>query len=98
LIEVVFPQADEPLRDSVRCGQALALMDKAALVVALSRYGRRMVVTASSETDCHVPDRQGQLVELAATVVARRWRASSGPGPHERSDQRVDVWNGWGTW
>ena len=51
-------------------GQALALMDKAAFVVA-SRYARRSVVTASSEkVDFHVPVKQGQLVELVARVVS----------------------------
>ncbi|MBN9159787.1 MAG: acyl-CoA thioesterase [Myxococcales bacterium 68-20] len=51
-------------------GQALALMDKAAFVVA-SRYARRTVVTRSSErVDFHVPVRQGQLVELVARIAA----------------------------
>lgn len=69
LIEVVFPQQTNHY-GTLFGGQALALMDKAAFVVA-SRYARRMVVTASSEkTDFHVPVRQGQLVELVARVVA----------------------------
>ncbi len=69
LIEVVFPQQTNHY-GTLFGGQALALMDKAAFVVA-SRYARRMVVTASSEkTDFHVPVRQGQLVELIATVIA----------------------------
>lgn len=68
LIEVVFPQQTNHYR-TLFGGQALALMDKAAFVVA-SRYARRMVVTASSEkTDFHVPVRQGQLVDLVATIV-----------------------------
>ncbi|MFV8753519.1 acyl-CoA thioesterase [Nannocystaceae bacterium ST9] len=51
-------------------GQALALMDKAAFMLA-SRYARATVVTASSEkVDFHVPVRQGQLVELVARIVA----------------------------
>jgi uncharacterized protein (TIGR00369 family) len=51
-------------------GQALALMDKAAFIVA-SRFARRTVVTASSEkVDFHVPVRQGQLVELIAKVIS----------------------------
>jgi acyl-CoA hydrolase len=51
-------------------GQALALMDKAAFIVA-SRYSRCAVVTASSEKcDFHVPVRQGQLIELCARVAA----------------------------
>jgi acyl-CoA hydrolase len=69
LIEMVFPQQTNHY-GTLFGGQALALMDKAAFVVA-SRYARRMVVTASSEkTDFHVPVRQGQLVELIATVIA----------------------------
>ncbi len=69
LIEVVFPQQTNHY-GTLFGGQALALMDKAAFVVA-SRYARRTVVTASSEkTDFHVPVRQGQLVELVARVVA----------------------------
>lgn len=69
LIEVVFPQQTNHY-GTLFGGQALALMDKAAFVVA-SRYARRMVVTASSEkTNFHVPVRQGQLVELIATVIA----------------------------
>ncbi|HLL22056.1 MAG TPA: acyl-CoA thioesterase [Kofleriaceae bacterium] len=69
LIEVVFPQQTNHY-GTLFGGQALALMDKAAFVVA-SRYARRMVVTASSEkTDFHVPVRQGQLVELVATIIA----------------------------
>jgi len=69
LIEMVFPQQTNHY-GTLFGGQALALMDKAAFVVA-SRYARRMVVTASSEkTEFHVPVRQGQLVELIATVIA----------------------------
>jgi uncharacterized protein (TIGR00369 family) len=69
LIEMVFPQQTNHY-GTLFGGQALALMDKAAFVVA-SRYARRMVVTASSEkTDFHVPVRQGQLVELIARVTA----------------------------
>lgn len=69
LIEMVFPQQTNHY-GTLFGGQALALMDKAAFVVA-SRYARRTVVTASSEkTDFHVPVRQGQLVELVARVVA----------------------------
>lgn len=68
LIEVVFPQQTNHY-GTLFGGQALALMDKAAFVVA-SRYARRMVVTARSEkTDFHVPVRQGQLVELIARIV-----------------------------
>jgi acyl-CoA hydrolase len=69
MVEVVFPQQTNHY-GTLFGGQALALMDKAAFVVA-SRYARRMVVTASTEkTDFHVPVKQGQLIELVATVVA----------------------------
>jgi uncharacterized protein (TIGR00369 family) len=69
LIEMVFPEQTNHY-GTLFGGQALALMDKAAFVVA-SRYARRTVVTASSEKcDFHVPVRQGQLVELVARVVA----------------------------
>jgi uncharacterized protein (TIGR00369 family) len=69
LIEMVFPEQTNHY-GTLFGGQALALMDKAAFVVA-SRYARRTVVTASSEkVDFHVPVRQGQLVELVARVVA----------------------------
>lgn len=68
LIEMVFPQQTNHY-GTLFGGQALALMDKAAFIVA-SRYARRTVVTASSEKcDFHVPVRQGQLVELTARVV-----------------------------
>ena len=69
LVEMVFPRQTDHY-GTLFGGQARALMDKAAFVVA-SRYARRMVVTASSEkTEFHVPVRQGQLVELIATVIA----------------------------
>lgn len=69
LIEMVFPEQTNHY-GTLFGGQALALMDKAAFIVA-SRYARRAVVTASSERcDFHVPVRQGQLVELTARVVA----------------------------
>lgn len=69
LVEMVFPEQTNHY-GTLFGGQALALMDKAAFVVA-SRYARRTVVTASSEKcDFHVPVRQGQLVELLARVVA----------------------------
>ena len=68
LIEMVFPGQTNHF-GTLFGGQALALMDKAAFIVA-SRYARRTVVTASSEKcDFHVPVRQGQLVELDARVV-----------------------------
>lgn len=69
VIEMVFPEQTNHY-GTLFGGQALALMDKAAFIVA-SRYARRTVVTASSERcDFHVPVRQGQLVELTARVVA----------------------------
>ena len=69
LVEMVFPEQTNHY-GTLFGGQALALMDKAAFVVA-SRYARRTVVTASSEkVDFHVPVRQGQLVELVTRVVA----------------------------
>ena len=69
LVEMVFPTQTNHY-GTLFGGQALALMDKAAFVVA-SRYARRTVVTASSEKcDFHVPVRQGQLVELIARVIA----------------------------
>jgi len=68
LIEMVFPEQTNHY-GTLFGGQALALMDKAAFIVA-SRYARRTVVTASSEKcDFHVPVRQGQLIELIARVV-----------------------------
>ena len=68
LVEMVFPGQTNHY-GTLFGGQALALMDKAAFIVA-SRYARRTVVTASSEKcDFRVPVRQGQLVELIARVV-----------------------------
>ncbi len=69
LVEMVFPEQTNHY-GTLFGGQALALMDKAAFVVA-SRYARRTVVTASSEKcDFHVPVRQGQLIELVTRVVS----------------------------
>lgn len=69
LVEMVFPGQTNHY-GTLFGGQAMALMDKAAFIVA-SRYARRTVVTASSEKcDFHVPVRQGQLVELRASVVS----------------------------
>lgn len=68
LIEMVFPQQTNHY-GTLFGGQALALMDKAAFVVA-SRYARRTVVTASSERcDFEVPVQQGQVIELIARVI-----------------------------
>ena len=69
LWEIVFPDHANHL-GTLFGGQALAWMDKAAFVAA-TRFSRRTVVTARSEqVDFHVPVRQGQLVELVATVEA----------------------------
>jgi acyl-CoA hydrolase len=69
LIEMVFPEQTNHY-GTLFGGQALALMDKAAFIVA-SRYARRSVVTACSEKcEFHVPVRQGQLVDLRARVVS----------------------------
>src|SRR5215469_16362169 len=69
MLEMVFPDHTNHY-GTLFGGQALALMDKAAFIVA-SRYARRTVVTASSEKcDFHVPVRQGQLIELHARIVA----------------------------
>ncbi len=68
MMEMVFPEQTNHY-GTLFGGQAMALMDKAAFLVA-SRYARRNVVTASNERcDFHVPVRQGQLVELNAEVV-----------------------------
>ena len=68
-VEMVFPEQTNHY-GTLFGGQALALMDKAAFLVA-SRYARRTVVTASSERiDFHVAVRQGQMVELVGRVVA----------------------------
>jgi acyl-CoA hydrolase len=67
LWEIVFPDHANHL-GTLFGGQALAWMDKAAFLAA-TRFSRRTVVTARSEQiDFHVPVRQGQLVELVATV------------------------------
>lgn len=68
LIDMVFPGQTNH-RGALFGGEALALMDKAAFVVA-SRYSRRNVVTARAErTDFTVPIQTGQLVEVEATIV-----------------------------
>src|SRR3954449_4725089 len=68
LIEVVFPQQTNHY-GTLFGGQALALMDKAAFMVA-SRFSRLPVVTASTEkVDFHAPVKQGQLVELVSRIV-----------------------------
>ena len=68
-VDMVFPEQANHY-GTLFGGQALALMDKAAFVVA-SRFARRTVVTASSEkVDFHVPVKVGQLVELVAQVAS----------------------------
>lgn len=69
LVEMVFPEQTNHY-GTLFGGEAMALMDKAAFIVA-SRYARRTVVTASIEgCEFHVPVRQGQLVELVTRIVA----------------------------
>lgn len=69
LIDMVFPGQTNH-RGSLFGGEALAMMDKAAFVVA-SRYARRNVVTARAErTDFAVPIATGQLVDVQASIVA----------------------------
>ena len=68
LMEMVFPEQANHY-GTLFGGQALALMDKAAFMVA-SRWARLPVVTASTEkVDFHAPVKQGQLVELVSRVV-----------------------------
>jgi acyl-CoA hydrolase len=69
LLEMVFPQQANHY-GTLFGGQALALMDKGAFMVA-SRYTRLPVVTVSTEKiDFYAPVKQGQLAELHARVVA----------------------------
>ncbi len=69
LQDIVFPDHANHL-GTLFGGQALAWMDKAAFIAA-SRYARRTVVTArSDQIDFSRPIRQGQLVDITATVVA----------------------------
>lgn len=69
LVEMVFPEQTNHY-GTLFGGQALALMDKAAFIVA-SRFTRTTMVTASSERiDFHLPVRQGQLAELIARVIS----------------------------
>jgi len=69
LMEMVFPEQTNHY-GTLFGGQALALMDKAAFMVA-SRYARLPVVTRSTEKiDFHGPVRQGQLVELVSRIAS----------------------------
>ncbi len=68
LLDMVFPGQTNH-RGTLFGGVALALMDKAAFIVA-SRYARRNVVTArAGQTDFNVAIAIGQLVELHANIV-----------------------------
>lgn len=71
VVEIVFPGQTNHY-GTLFGGQALALMDKAAFIVA-SRFARCTMVTASSErVDFHVPVYTGHLVELVSRVVSTR--------------------------
>ncbi len=68
LVDIVFPGQTNH-RGSLFGGEALALMDKAAFIVA-SRYARRNVVTASADkTEFTVPIEVGQLVEIQSRIA-----------------------------
>lgn len=68
LIDIVFPGQTNHT-GTLFGGEALAMMDKAAFVVA-SRYSRRNVVTARADrSDFSVAIQVGRLVEVEATVV-----------------------------
>ncbi|MEJ1962685.1 MAG: acyl-CoA thioesterase [Gammaproteobacteria bacterium] len=68
IAEIVFP-GETNHYGTLFGGRALALMDKAAFIVA-SRFTRRAVVTACSErADFHAPVHQGELVEIIARLV-----------------------------
>jgi acyl-CoA hydrolase len=69
MIEMVFPDQTNHY-GTLFGGHALRLMDKAAFVAA-PRYARRTVVTACSErVDFKNAVHHGNLIELAAKVVA----------------------------
>jgi len=71
IMEMVFP-GEANHYGTLFGGQALAMMDKAAFMVA-SRFARLPVVSASTEKiDFHAPVRQGELVELVSRVVETR--------------------------
>ena len=68
IVDMVFPEQTNHY-GTLFGGVALALMDKAAFVVA-SRYARRSVVTACSErVNFERPIREGHLVEAHARLV-----------------------------
>jgi acyl-CoA hydrolase len=69
MVEMVFPEQTNHY-GTLFGGQALALMDKAAFIVA-SRFARLTLVTASTERiDFHSAVKQGQLVELVAKIIS----------------------------
>jgi acyl-CoA hydrolase len=68
LMEIVYPE-DTNSQGTLFGGHALSLMDRLAFIVA-SRYTRMPVVTARSEkVEFLCPVKQGELVELVASVV-----------------------------
>jgi len=68
MAEIVFPNHTNHM-GTLFGGQALAWMDKAALLAA-ARYSRRTVVTArSDQVDFKLPIRIGQMVETVGRIV-----------------------------
>ena len=68
LMEIVYPE-DTNSQGTLFGGHALSLMDRLAFIVA-SRFTRLPVVTACSEkVEFRSPVKQGELVELFATVT-----------------------------
>ena len=68
LMEIVYP-GDTNSQGTLFGGQALSLMDRLAFIVA-SRFTRMPVVTACSEkVEFRSPVKEGELVELNASVV-----------------------------
>jgi acyl-CoA hydrolase len=67
-VDMVFPRQTNHY-GTLYGGDALALMDKAAFVLA-TRIGREVFVTAAvEETQFKAPVRQGEMIEVAADVV-----------------------------
>ncbi len=68
LMEIVYPE-DTNSQGTLFGGHALSLMDRLAFIVA-SRFTRLPVVTACSEkVEFRSPVKQGEMVELIATVT-----------------------------
>ena len=68
VMEMVFPEQANHY-GTLFGGQALALMDKAAFMLA-SRFARLPLVTACIEKiDFHAPVKQGQIVDLVSRIV-----------------------------